>query len=69
MMMDFSIHHCPQCGGSGKNCDASLDIGPGKKSSFTPATDCQLCGGLGLVRITPLSASEVAAYRTHEGAA
>jgi len=46
---------CPQCGGSGSNCDGNISIGP-RPGDFEiqPASKCNLCNGKGRVLITPL---------------
>ena len=45
---------CPACGGTGRNRDGKLDIGPSGMTS-TPATKCGVCCGIGRVRVVPLT--------------
>jgi hypothetical protein len=46
-------HPCPQCGGTGRNCDGSV-IYSTTEIRMRPASKCRLCNGKGRVRIEPL---------------
>ncbi len=56
------LWHCPNCYGSGSNCDGSMSFPPNPKFD-RPATTCRTCQGMRYVTVKPATKEQLDAIK------